>query len=995
MKLFNIYCIKPTFQIGLLLVSLSFYFTPSVAQVAPERITLKDAKEMTYQAQSTVERLQDLLYYIASEDNPPSELASVMKDSYTPTKNQVFVDGNSIVEDDTDPDFSVKTAKNIDAIKYLNVFDLSYGKTTDNNISFTKFLISKIKKKEYLYVKVRFQENFGGTYKPNGKTYTPREREAIVQLFSLGNNRWKALIAGLNFYNSATDSNSTEEDVQIITDASPTAEIVSQEDFAKEKADFVLAKQEEEKRNQATFDEYVALGNSYVLNRQYKEALDFYSRAKEIHSLVPSLDKRILDTKKLASEYTFESLKSRADQAKGERRYAEAMQNYQAAISLKPEAATSVAGDIQFITKKLGEISLPKNKLDAGDYLGAIEASENILKENKKAKSDFSELYYIKGQAYESLAIKQPADAQRNQEKALENYNTAIEYFPNYLEARLSRANFYANVKHDYNNAITDYDVVTSTALDTSPEKPQYLITKGKWKNQSKNYSGALSDFSKAIALNPGVSSFWFDKGELLYRLQRYNEALSSFNAAIKLDSKNRLAYYYRGLTYESMNDAPKAGEDFAAAEKLGIEPYQLQKIVSISTAYFEAGREASTARKFSKADTLFNKAIAIRQCNPQAWHGKAEIRLTQAGEEAKNSSSTAFRDKYQQAIDLYQKAINCNPKYSDAFYKIGVAYQRTKQFNQALKGYSNAINSDANNAQAYIGRGSTLMDMKQYPEAITDLSNAARLLDFTLQAAKKNSQKEIITATNEQLSRVYQLQSQAWYSKGDYAKAITSADKALEYDEKNGEALYYKGQASEGIKDVSKALKSYADAIRYAPHFKYFYANGKALLGQEKYDVAISNFTQAIKFDTLTTIRSSRYLRGLSYFKNKMLDPAYKDFTEYAKHTDSSDSLFYIDFGMLNLYMNHDAAAIENFQSALTIKPNQPRALFGLGCAYAKAGKFDNAMQQFALAYATRRLKKEEVKLDEEAFLNDFNKVKAMRNQYAQLKKNYLSISN
>ncbi|MET4075077.1 tetratricopeptide repeat protein [Hymenobacter sp. UYCo722] len=961
---------------------------------AQEKVSKRDAAEMSLQAEAKVEDLQTLLNSITFNDVIDSDMLSYKKDSYTPTRNQIFVDGNVIVEDDTDPDYSNNTTKDLIVSKYLDVLDLQYVKTADFSILFSKIQVSKIKKKQYFYVKVTFEEVFSSTNKLNGKTYQPRMREALVQLVNQGNGKWQALIAGLTFYEpSSADAAITEEDVQITSDATATASIVSDEDFKREKEDLVFARQQEEKKKQAAFEEYIALGNTYAQNKQYKEALDLFLKAKDIRSLVPSLDKRILDSRRLAAIYTFEGLKSRADQAKSERRYSDALQNYKQAVDIKPEALPLVSDDMAFLTRKLAEISLPKNKLEAGNYQGAIDACDKVLKENKKSSNDLSEFYFIKGQAYEqmaekmALATKQPADT-RNLERALENYTLAIQSFPNYSSARLARAAFYAKYKHDYENAVTDYDAVTNNTLDYFPEKPRYLVVKGKWKILLKNTSGALDDFAKATVLDPNAVSPRFATGELLYNLQRYQEAVISFDAVLKLDPRNSSAYYFRGLSQAGLKDAASAGGDFGSGEKLGLEPYQLKMVEKVSNDYLEAGQKAFKAGLLPRADSQYNNAIAVRRCNSKAWHGKAEIRFVTAEQQAANPHSTASRDNYNQAIELYQKALECDSRYSDASYKTGQAYHRNANYEQALKSYDDAIKSDANNVEAFIGRGNTRLALKQYSEAIPDFSRAVTLLQFNLVAARKNSQKDEIMRISNRLSVANQLISESWYHKRDFAKAILNADQALGFNEKNAEALYWKGLAAEGQKDVSKALKCYAEAIRYTPHYKYYYANGKALLGAEKYEQAISNFTQTIRLDTLPIIRDSRYLRGLSYFRSRQLDLAFKDFTEYNKRAEAADSLFFADFGMLNLYLNHDADAIEQFQHALSQRPNQARALYGLGCAYAKAGQFDKALKQFELAFRTHRLRKEDVRLEEETFLVELNKVKAHRNQYAQLKK-------
>lgn len=958
--------------------------------LAQEKISLKDAKEMTYQAQSTVEGLQNLLNYVAFNDNVPSELAEVISNSYKTSRNQLFFDKQVIVEDDLGATSALGKTKDLTADKYLDALDLRYEKTADASIAFTNLVISKIKKKDYLYVTVRFDEAFGSKEKASGKPYSLRQREALVRLIAQGSNKWQALIMGLGFYDPARPNQTSDNEMSITTDASAESNLVSTEDFAREKDDFVLAKQQEDKRKQLAFDEYVSLGSNYSANKQFKEALELFYKAKELRPLVPTLDKRILDTKRLMAENTFESLKNKADQAKAERRQADALRYYREALANKPEARTAIEVEIALLTKRLNEIALPKNKLESGDFQGAIDACDNILKENKKTKNDFAEIYFIKAQAYQLAAEKQAADT-RSKDRALENYTLAIQAYPTYAIALLARANFYAKHKNDYVSAITDYDVVTTNTLDDSPDKPNYFVTKGKWKDLVKNYSGALEDYARAIALSPGNAAAHFAKAELLYRLKRYSEALASFNTLLRLEPTNSKYVYYRGLNYVGLPDVIRAGDDFTAAEKLGLETYQLKVVETISTSYFDDGQKAFKARKLAKADSLFDDAIAVRGCNAFAWQQKAEIRFVLAAELAKKHQLST--DKYKEGIELCKQAIDCSPKYSDAHYKLGLAYHRTGEYALALKSYTDAIRTDGNSVQAFMGRGATLMTTQHYSDAISDFSRATTLLQTSLLAAKKNSQRELTASLTTELSQAYQMMGEAWYNKNDYAKALLTTAKALEMDEKNAEALYYQGLSYEAMRDLPKALKCYADAIRFAPLSLYYYAEGRASLQAGKYEQAITSLSSVVKLDTAHAFKNAYYLRGLGYFKSHLLEPAYKDFTQYSQYAVKADSSFYADSGLLNLYLNHDADAVADFRRALTAKPNYPVALYRLGCAYAKAGQFEPAMQQFTQAYQTHRLRKEDVRLEEDAFLTELTKVKTHKTQYAQLKKTYLLV--
>ena len=354
-----------------------------------------------------------------------------------------------------------------------------------------------------------------------------------------------------------------------------------------------------------------------------------------------------------------------------------------------------------------------------------------------------------------------------------------------------------------------------------------------------------------------------------------------------------------------------------------------------------------------------------------------------------------SLKANFLRAISLYNEAIKQNLTFSDAYFKIGNSYHQLGNYPEALKNFSKAIKSDPNNVQAVMGQGFTYLIMKQYAQAVSNYSQAVLMSQINLQNTKKNDKKDLVASSTNDLARANLYVGEAYYLNKDSNKALIALAKALEVNEKNAEAWYYQGLAFEDLHDETKAIKSYTEAIKYVPDFRYYYANGRASLKLHKYEQAITNFNTVIKADTLPVIKNTYYLRGLSYFKNKSLDNALKDFTSYAKiDAEKKDSVFYADFGWLSLYQNHDADAIDHFNQAIVLKTNNPQALYGLGCAYAKAGQFEKALDLIDKSFQTKRLKKDDIKLQEERFLGDLMKVKAHKTHYNQLKKTYLPSS-
>lgn len=965
--------------------------TPLPVVSAENTISLKDAKEISYQAQATIESLQGTLNYITFNDNAASELADVITNSYKDSRSRVFYDSKIIIEDDLNPQSGLGNTKDIYAIDYLNKMDLQYDKTGDASISFSNIVVSNVKKKDYIFVNVIFDANYGSKFKPDGSTYPKKQRCALVRVDRSGANKWVAFIMSISFYNPANPIENADNNMQIATDLTKTASVVSQEDFDKEKEDFIRLKQEEEKRNLANFEEYLSLGNSYIKNKQYNEALEFYLKAKELQPMVPSLDKKIMDSKKLVAENTFENYNNKGDRAKTERRFNDAIQFYKQAITLKPDAAADLGQTISMLTQKLAVISLPKNKLQANDFTGAILECEKVLREHKKEKNEFPELYYIQGMACLELGIQ--SNDSGKFDDALEHFNTAVQFFPNYKDARLARIGLFVNQKYDFIKAITDYDVLATNEFDDSPDKPVFFVAKAKLKDKMNNSVGALADYDQAILLHPTGATIYFDKGELEYRLQQFFAAEKNFSTAIKLNPEYKNAYYYRGLCNHSQNKIQEAGADFEMTEKLGFEPEQVVIVDAISETYFKEGESLFANNDFQNAHFAFDKALEIRKCNAKALHKKAEIWL-RTGEElgAQATNEAEALSNFNQSIEFNKQAILCNPNFSQAHLKKGIAYNKIGDAALAIDSFSAAINSDSNNVSAYIERGNTYQFDKKHPEAIESYIPVIFMLQTQIESSKQGFDKSLPKKLNDNLANVYMSIGISQYYNGDYNSAMLSLNSALNLNKLNHEALYYRGLTYFVINENSKAIANFEQANKLSPKAPYFYACGKARHQKSDFEGAVNDFNQVELLDTLNALEDKYYFRALSLIKTKQFSLALSDFEKHSTSPDAKKNpLFYANYGLCQLYLGQDSPSEDNFNNALNISSSNGLALFGMGCSNMKAGQFDLALDFIEKAFFTKTLQKSDIKMSEEMFFAEFNKVKANKVKYNQMKAAYV----
>jgi len=970
---------------------LLFFAVKSHGQQQP-KITVKDVKDIKFAAIDAISNLQGLLTQLTNVNNSTNDCKEFVEASMSQSSgNRIFESKTMYVADDIDPAATPRDSTYINIVDYFNKLAVQYVKTEEQSIKFSNVVASYIKMKEFLFINVKYDSKFGSTNNVITVPYTTKQRQATIKLEKIGNN-WSALITGLAFYDPAKPIDDTTNNVNVYADTSATATPVTQESIADEVSSFVTQKQAEEKKKLENFNKFISLGDEEVASKQYKNALESYANAKSLYPLDPALGRKIHVAQILAAEYTYDKFKIAGDRALKERRLQDANKAYQTAQGLDAAKGDIIRPLLDSISKQTAIITSPNSKLESSLFDQAIQECEAKItaRENKKTPEKFPELFFIEGKAYEKLAEQKPDD-KSYVEKALKYYGSAITYAPNYLEARIARSNFYIKYKNDYPSAIADYDFMIPNTPDGSPEKPGYYITRAKMNDKRGTTDAALKDYTSAIALDKVTASYHFDKGELLYRLGKYPEAQLQLDTAIKLNTKYKDALYYRGLNYVGLKNTQSAGEDFIAAEKMGFEPYQLTKVDSISHAFFLAGDGQLTKRNFDDADTQFDNAIKIRQNNALAWHGKAEIQFIKAQESANIS---AAKDKYLASIALNIKATNNDKNFSDAHYRIGLAHHRTGDYDLALNAYNEAVRSNDQNALAFTERGNTYQVLKKYDKAAEDYAQAIAILKTDLEQAKKSSKDSLAKSIVLHISAVQQLNGQALYYNSDYAGAILVLDPAIDNNNNNAEALYYRGLTHVQQADFSKAFRDYNAAIKIKPEYKYFYANAQANYTNKNYDQAIINYTGGIKNDSLKTLKTRFYLRGMAYFKNKNIDSTLYDFAAYEKEgVVSTDTSFYADCGLAKLYSAQDSLATLNaityLNKALTVTPKSAKVFYSLGCAYGKLGQFDKSLSYMEKAFADKVLVKDDISLPEKTFISNgpLWKDKASKTKYNLLK--------
>jgi tetratricopeptide (TPR) repeat protein len=169
------------------------------------------------------------------------------------------------------------------------------------------------------------------------------------------------------------------------------------------------------------------------------------------------------------------------------------------------------------------------------------------------------EAYYNCGIAYKNNGLF---------DKAINDYNKAIELKPGYADAYYNRGIAYKN-KGLYDTAMIDYN----KAIKLNPQNSEYYNQLGivYWKKELLDQ--AIAAYSKAIELKPDFESAYNNRGHAYWKKGLNDKALVDYDKAIELNPVYTGAYNNRGLVYIEKGLDDKACLDFKKAEELGSEP--------------------------------------------------------------------------------------------------------------------------------------------------------------------------------------------------------------------------------------------------------------------------------------------------------------------------------------------------------------------------------------------------------------------------------------
>jgi tetratricopeptide (TPR) repeat protein len=351
----------------------------------------------------------------------------------------------------------------------------------------------------------------------------------------------------------------------------------------------------------------------------------------------------------------------------------------------------------------------------------------------------------------------------------------------------------------------------------------------------------------------------------------------------------------------------------------------------------------------YQQAISCWDKAIQIQPDYYQAW-GNRGIALGNLG-------------LWAEAIASYNKVLEFKPDDYLAWYYRGNALDEAGLHEEAFASYDQAIAIKPDLHQAWNNRGIALRNLGLHEEAFASYDQAIAIKPDLHQAwinrgnALKNLGRfEDAVASYDQAIAIKPEDDEAWYNRGhtladlgNYTEAIASYDRALELQPDKHEAWNNRGNALFNLEKYTEAIASYDQALKLQPDKHKAWKNrGNALFNLRKYDDAIISYDQALSIKP--DKHEAWYNRGNALFNLRKYDDAIISYDQALSiKPDKHEAWNNRGLALTSLVRYNDAIA--SYEQALLIKPNDDFTWYNKACCYGLLGNLELAIKNLQQA--------------------------------------------
>jgi tetratricopeptide (TPR) repeat protein len=223
---------------------------------------------------------------------------------------------------------------------------------------------------------------------------------------------------------------------------------------------------------------------------------------------------------------------------------------------------------------------------------------------------------------------------------------------------------YYHRWEKNFDKALVEYN----TAIKMDSTYYQAWSNRGVVYNNIGQHEQAIHDFSKCLKYKPDNIDGLIGRANSLSALNRFQEALPDYDNYLKIKPYDAKGFMWRGMAYAKLKMPDKAFADLETSRKMLPDNYEV---------YYWLGLLTYEKNDFKTTLDYLDKAISLDDTKSDiySWRGLARYKL----------------NMLDASIEDFNKALSLNPKDGAALVNRSVSYNQKGNYNQAWEDINSA----------------------------------------------------------------------------------------------------------------------------------------------------------------------------------------------------------------------------------------------------------------------------------------------------------------
>ncbi len=260
-------------------------------------------------------------------------------------------------------------------------------------------------------------------------------------------------------------------------------------------------------------------------------------------------------------------------------------------------------------------------------------------------------------------------------------------------------AYYYIDRYHATTTSQVDREIAQAEKMvRNDPSSPAARLALGNLYLRDGSYAEAITQFNELLKLDEANQGALSGLGLAFYRTGKLKEAAAAFERLVELTKENAPLQhapamagvrYYLGQIYAAQGDLERAEDELKLS--LNIRRADSDTLVALAQVVDQRGRP-------EEAIPLYKAALSFVPKFPEAYQGLAKA-YRSAGMATEASYAEAmvvlFNGDPAAAVSKLQGVVQAKPDFAEAYYGLGVAYDKKNDRDSAVDAYRKALELD------------------------------------------------------------------------------------------------------------------------------------------------------------------------------------------------------------------------------------------------------------------------------------------------------------